>query len=74
MTSNNDDPEDWRKTIGNSAHKAELAKRFKNNADPFKIAIVVDMWLTGFDDAVAYHDVCLQAHGGAQPHAGHRAR
>ncbi|MEN6636970.1 MAG: HsdR family type I site-specific deoxyribonuclease, partial [Clostridiaceae bacterium] len=49
MTSNNDDPEDWRKTIGNSAHKAELAKRFKDNADPFKIAIVVDMWLTGFD-------------------------
>ena len=29
--------------------KAELAKRFKDNADPFKIAIVVDMWLTGFD-------------------------
>ena len=49
MTSNNDDPEDWRKTIGNSAHKAELAKRFKNDTDPFKIAIVVDMWLTGFD-------------------------
>ena len=49
MTSNNDDPEDWRQIIGNSARKAELAKRFKDNADPFKIAIVVDMWLTGFD-------------------------
>lgn len=49
MTSNNDDPEDWRQIIGNKATKAELAKRFKDNADPFKIAIVVDMWLTGFD-------------------------
>jgi len=49
MTSNNDDPEDWRQIIGNSMRKAELAKRFKDNADPFKIAIVVDMWLTGFD-------------------------
>lgn len=49
MTSNNDDPEDWRQIIGNSARKAELAKRFKDNNDPFKIAIVVDMWLTGFD-------------------------
>jgi type I restriction enzyme R subunit len=49
MTANNDDPEEWRKTIGNKTHKAELAKRFKDNSDPFKIAIVVDMWLTGFD-------------------------
>ena len=49
MTSSNDDPEDWRQIIGNSARKAELAKRFKDNNDPFKIAIVVDMWLTGFD-------------------------
>ena len=49
MTANNDDPEDWRKIIGNKTHKAELAKQFKDNADPFKIAIVVDMWLTGFD-------------------------
>ena len=49
MTSGNDDPEDWRQIIGNKATKAELAKRFKDNADPFKIAIVVDMWLTGFD-------------------------
>lgn len=49
MTSGNDDPEDWREIIGNKAYKNELAKRFKNNDDTLKIAIVVDMWLTGFD-------------------------
>jgi type I restriction enzyme R subunit len=49
MTSSNNDPEEWRTLIGNKNHKIDLAKRFKNNDDPFKIAIVVDMWLTGFD-------------------------
>ena len=49
MTSSNNDPEEWRSIIGNKRHKEELAKRFKDNDDPLKIAIVVDMWLTGFD-------------------------
>lgn len=49
MTSGNDDPEDWHKIIGNKQHKAKLARQFKDPDDPFKIAIVVDMWLTGFD-------------------------
>lgn len=49
MASSNKDPEDWREIIGNKAHKEELAKKFKDNSDPLKIAIVVDMWLTGFD-------------------------
>ena len=49
MTSGNDDPEDWREIIGNKHHKEELAKKFKKADDPLKIAIVVDMWLTGFD-------------------------
>lgn len=49
MTSNNKDPEDWREVIGNKAHKNELAVQFKDNDSPLKIAIVVDMWLTGFD-------------------------
>lgn len=49
MTSGNNDPEEWHDIIGNKAHKAELAKRFKDNNDTLKIAIVVDMWLTGFD-------------------------
>jgi type I restriction enzyme R subunit len=49
MTSGNNDPEDWRKVIGNKTYKKELARKFKDNDDPMKIAIVVDMWLTGFD-------------------------
>ena len=49
MTSDNKDPEDWRAIIGNKSHKEELARKFKDNNDSLKIAIVVDMWLTGFD-------------------------
>ena len=49
MTSGNSDPEEWRQIIGNKHHKDELAKRFKDNSSTMKIAIVVDMWLTGFD-------------------------
>ena len=49
MTSGNNDPEDWREIIGNKQHKDELAKKFKDNNSSMKIAIVVDMWLTGFD-------------------------
>ena len=49
MTSGNNDPEEWRQIIGNKHHKNELAKKFKDNDSPMKIAIVVDMWLTGFD-------------------------
>ena len=49
MTQGNNDPEEWRQIIGNKAHKEELARKFKDNASPMKIAIVVDMWLTGFD-------------------------
>jgi type I restriction enzyme R subunit len=49
MTSDNNDPEDWRKIIGNKRHKDEMAKKFKDNGGPLKIVIVVDMWLTGFD-------------------------
>lgn len=49
MTGGNSDPEDWKPIIGNKAHKEELARKFKDNDDPLKIAIVVDMWLTGFD-------------------------
>lgn len=49
MTSGNKDPEEWHAIIGNKAHKEELAKKFKDNSSSLKIAIVVDMWLTGFD-------------------------
>ncbi len=49
MTASNNDPEEWHPIIGNKSYKDELAKKFKDNDDPLKIAIVVDMWLTGFD-------------------------
>lgn len=49
MTQGNNDPEEWREVIGNKAHKEDLARKFKDNNSPMKIAIVVDMWLTGFD-------------------------
>lgn len=49
MTESNKDPEDWREIIGNKRHRDELAMKFKDNDSPLKIAIVVDMWLTGFD-------------------------
>lgn len=49
MTQGNNDPEEWRKVIGDKAHKEELARKFKDNNSEMKIAIVVDMWLTGFD-------------------------
>jgi type I restriction enzyme R subunit len=49
MTERNGDPEEWRKVIGNKTHREGLAVQFKDNSSPLKIAIVVDMWLTGFD-------------------------
>ena len=49
MTGNNKDPEEWNQIIGNKRYKDELAKEFKDNDSQLKIAIVVDMWLTGFD-------------------------
>lgn len=49
MTSGNQDPEEWQKVIGTKAHKNEIARQFKDVNSEMKIAIVVDMWLTGFD-------------------------
>lgn len=49
MTDSNKDPEEWKEIIGNKHHRDELAKQFKDNDSSLKIAIVVDMWLTGFD-------------------------
>ena len=49
MTMSNQDPEEWFEVCGGSRHKKEMERKFKNDDDPLKIAIVVDMWLTGFD-------------------------
>jgi len=49
MSGSNKDPEEWHKIIGDKSYKKELENKFKDDEDPMKIAIVVDMWLTGFD-------------------------
>ncbi len=49
MTESNKDPSEWRGIVGNRQDREEKARAFKDNESPLKIAIVVDMWLTGFD-------------------------
>lgn len=49
MTSSNNDPKEWGEIIGKKSDKEKLARKFKDSESPLKIAIVVDMWLTGFD-------------------------
>jgi len=49
MSGSNKDPEEWHEIVGDKSYKKELENKFKDDEDPMKIAIVVDMWLTGFD-------------------------
>ncbi|MGH7798429.1 MAG: type I restriction endonuclease subunit R [Candidatus Binatia bacterium] len=66
MTGSASDPLDWQTHIRNKARREELAKRFRNPADPFKVAIVRDMWLTGFDAQslhTMYVDKPMRGHG-----------
>jgi type I restriction enzyme, R subunit len=49
MTRNQDDPKEMYDLIGNKDGLKELARQFKNEKSNFKIAFIVDMWLTGFD-------------------------
>lgn len=49
VTESNKDAEEERKLFGDSAHRKELGEEFKKDNSKYKIAIVVDMWLTGFD-------------------------
>jgi type I restriction enzyme R subunit len=65
MTRGQDDPEELYKLLGNKDDRKELDRQFKNEKSNFKIAIVVDMWLTGFDvpflDTI-YIDKPIQRH------------
>jgi type I restriction enzyme R subunit len=66
MTGNATDPLEWQQHVRTKARREELAKRFKNPDDAFKIAIVRDMWLTGFDVPplhTMYIDKPMQGHG-----------
>jgi len=66
MTGSASDPLDWQDHIRNKPRREALAKRFKDPNDPFKMAIVRDMWLAGFDAPslhTMYVDKPLRAHG-----------
>ncbi len=66
MTGAPEDPVDWQKHIRNKLKRQELATRFKNPNDKFIIAIVRDMWLTGFDVPslhTMYIDKPMRGHG-----------
>jgi len=66
MTGSDVDPVDWQPHIRNKSRREKLATRFKEPADPFKIAIVRDMWLTGFDAPclhTMYLDKPMRGHG-----------
>jgi type I restriction enzyme R subunit len=65
LTASNQDPEEWHDIIGNKAYRDNLMIEFKKNDSEFKIAIVVDMWLTGFDVpsmATMYIDKPMKGH------------
>jgi len=49
MTRGKDDPKEMYDLLGTKEHRKELDRQFKNEKSNFKIAIIVDMWLTGFD-------------------------
>ncbi len=66
MTGSASDPLKWQPHIRSKARREELAKRFKDPNDPFKIVIVRDMWLTGFDAPslhTMYVDKPMYGHG-----------
>lgn len=65
ITSNNKDDEEMQKAIGSKKDKKQLEVEFKDMDSEFKIAIVVDMWLTGFDVpglGTMYIDKPMKAH------------
>ena len=66
MTGSASDPLEWQGHIRNKPRREELAKRFKNPQDAFKLVIVRDMWLTGFDAPcmhTMYADKPMRGHG-----------
>jgi type I restriction enzyme R subunit len=66
MTGSAADPLEWQTHIRSKPRREELAKRFKDAKDPFKVVIVRDMWLTGFDAPclhTMYADKPMRGHG-----------
>jgi len=66
MTGSASDPADWQPHIRNKPRREALAQRFRDPADPFKLVLVRDMWLTGFDAPslhTMYVDKPMRGHG-----------
>jgi type I restriction enzyme R subunit len=66
MTGSAEDGPEWQPHIRNKEKRRKLANRFKDSKDPFRIVIVRDMWLTGFDAPclhTMYADKPMQGHG-----------
>ena len=66
MTGSVSDRMDWQLHIRNKPRREALAQRFRDPAGPFKIVIVRDMWLTGFDAPslhTMYVDKPMRGHG-----------
>ena len=66
MTGSASDPLDWQQHIRNKARREALANRFRDPDDPFRIVLVRDMWLTGFDAPslhTMYVDKPMRGHG-----------
>ena len=66
MTGSASDPLDWQGHIRNKPRREALANRFRNPKDPFRLVIVRDMWLTGFDAPslhTMYIDKPMRGHG-----------
>ena len=66
MTGSASDPLEWQGHIRNKSRREALARRFRDPADPFRVVIVRDMWLTGFDAPslhTMYIDKPMHGHG-----------
>ncbi len=66
MTGSAADPPDWQSHIRNKPRREALANRFRDPQDPFRLVIVRDMWLTGFDAPslhTMYIDKPMRGHG-----------
>lgn len=66
MTGSASDPPDWQPHIRNKPRREALANRFRDPKDAFKLVLVRDMWLTGFDAPslhTMYIDKPMRGHG-----------
>jgi len=66
MTGSASDPVEWQRHVRNKTRRERLADRFRDPDDPFKVVIVRDMWLTGFDAPslhTMYVDKPMRGHG-----------